>query len=134
MIRITPASPSIVAAKNNQPKPESSSTYGVVISACNLCLQALELRVVDDALRSQVGELRDLVGGTAAHRAADVLACGRVLCLRHLHRVLVHLAAARDQVDEDTEVGQHDDEDRPQCLAPAAEFGTAEDVREDGDQ
>ena len=48
--------------------------------------------------------------------------------------VLLHLAAPGDQVHEHAEVRQHDDEDRPERLAPTRQVRAAEDVAEDDDQ
>ncbi len=51
-----------------------------------------------------------------------------------LRRVLGHLVAAGDEVDEHAEVRDDDDEDHPQRLGPAGEVVAAEDVAEDDDQ
>src|SRR5215212_9817684 len=90
-----------------------------------LGLQLLELALVDGpGVQQRLGR-RDLVGAAALTRVRrrdrpDV----RLLPLLHLCLSLEgafgHAAAARDQVDEASEEGQEDDEQRPHRLAEAA--------------
>src|SRR5918994_732725 len=85
-------------------------------------LGPLELVLADRASVTKVCEPSDLVGRSTTSRAGnvlDVLTKRGLLRLRVAHSVLLDLVAAGDQVNEDAEVGQDDDEYRPQGLAPA---------------
>src|SRR5436190_11039589 len=68
-----------------------------------LLLQALELRLVDHSLGSEVGQLAQLVRRTRpvlGDGALDVLPCRSVLGTRCLGSVLGHLVAPRYEVNE----------------------------------
>src|SRR5262245_52049683 len=85
-----PATAANPAARASGPASGGSGSAAgcrnAVDSADDLRLQALELRVVDDALLLQVGEPRELVGRApaAAGGVADVLAGGLVVLLGRL--------------------------------------------------
>src|SRR5215468_7861730 len=101
----------------------------------NLGLLALEFLRRDDAAVTQVGQLGELVGRVPRTRGVlDVGAEFPFLLLRLLHGALVHLAAARDQVDQDADQRDEQHENEPQCLRPAGQVPAAEDVDEDIDQ
>src|SRR5512146_90192 len=86
----------------------------------NLGLLALELVGRDDSAVTQVGQLGQLVGRCLRARGLpDVAAELPVLLLRLLHGPLVHLAAAGDQVDQDTDQRDEQHEQEPQRLRPA---------------
>ena len=102
-----------------------------------LGLGLLELCLADNALvrgDRPAGRSRRPRWPVRVHRALDVLAKGGVLSLRVLDGVSLHLATAGDQVHEDPEVGQEDDEYRPQRLGPTGEVLAAENVAEHDDQ
>src|SRR5262249_18914213 len=84
----------------------------------------------------EVRELGDLLSGALLIwcNALYVTANRRLLLCCGLLRVLLHLAAPGDEVDEDPKVGHHDDEDRPERLAPPGQVTAAEDIAEDDDQ
>jgi hypothetical protein len=74
----------------------------------------LELLLADHASVSQVGQPGDLVRGAATVRAHHILNVSTHRCVSLLlNGVFAHLVTAGDQVDENPEVGQNDDEDRP---------------------
>src|SRR5207244_8480014 len=101
----------------------------------DLRLQSLELAVVDDPLVAEIDEMFDLIRRSVRGcGAADVFARGCILRLGLSERVLVHLSAACDQIDEDAEVRKHDHEDRPECLGPTGQVRATKNVGEDADQ
>src|SRR6056297_684070 len=100
-----------------------------------LRLLLFELGVGDHALFLQRRQLRQLVGGARrTGRGADVGLERLLPCRCLLDVALRHLAAAGDQVDEDTEPWQNDDEECPEGLADAAEIAAAEDVDDHPEQ
>ena len=99
-----------------EPAGPSRPVRGAGREASALAFSRGELGVVDHALRLEVGEAGELVGRRSAGcrpPAGCTAALRRVLGLGGLHRVLAHLVAAGDQVDEHAEVRQDDHEDRP---------------------
>src|SRR4029453_1775506 len=107
----------------------------VAVSSCERLL--LDRVVLSLGYRAAVEELLralDLRGGAAARGVAHVLVelCPRGLAA--LEIALGHPGALCDQIDEDTEVGEHDREDDPPGLPPAGEIVAAKDVREDREE
>jgi len=82
----------------------------------------------------QVGELGQLIRRTLRARGLlDILAELPLLDLRVPHLVLVHLAAAGDQVHQDPDQREKQDEDEPQGLGPAGQVMAAEQFDEAAD-
>src|ERR687894_3306523 len=134
-----------IAIASRSPRRGLPAACGVApMSICSVTsperpgLGPLELVLGEHALVAQIGEPGDLADRTAAvGTARDVLhvvAEGGLSGGRFSRRVFVHLPTPGDQVGEDPQIGQHDDEDGPQGLAPAREVGAPEDVAQDGEQ
>ena len=100
-----------------------------------LGLDPVELGLGDRAAVEQLLRLGDLLG--RATRACDRPDLGVHLRLRRLNlreSPLAHSAPLGDQVDEDAEVRQADHEDRPPCLAPAADVVSPKQIAEHDEQ
>src|SRR5215471_19937241 len=104
-------------------------------SGQDLALLAFELVGRDDAPVAQVGQLAQLVRSAFGARSLlDVLTELLLLKLRVLLGVLMHLAAAGDQVHQNPDQREEQDEDEPQRLGPTGQVMAAEKVDEYGDQ
>src|SRR5262249_45706966 len=104
-------------------------------SGQDLGLLAFELVSGDDAPVAQVSQLAQLVRcALRARGLLDVLTKLLLLKLRVPLSVLMHLAAAGDQVHQDPDQREEQDEDEPQGLGPAGQVTAAEQVYEYGDQ
>src|SRR5215469_6043222 len=101
----------------------------------DLGLLALEFLGRNDATVTKVGELGQLIRRTLrAGGILDIAAELLVLGLRVPHLVLVHLAAADDQVHQDPDHRDEQNEYEPQGFGPAGQVMAAEQVDQDGDQ
>src|SRR6516162_6163111 len=101
----------------------------------NFGLSLLELGLGDDATIAQVSELSDLVRTAATARGvAHIFLELLVLGLRLANAPLLHRAAPGNQIYEDAEERQYDDEDEPECLRPATQVFTAENVEDNPEE
>src|SRR3954454_23310514 len=101
----------------------------------DLGLLALDLVGCDNSAVTQVAQLGQLVGRRLRTRGLlDIVTEFPVLLLRLPRGPLVHLAAAGDQVDQDTDQRDEQHEQEPQRLRPTGQVMAAEDIDEDIDQ
>src|SRR5512144_191500 len=131
--------PSTLATAAGGPAGGLDHRSGVVRSESRLArqrlgLELLVLRFRDRAVRLEIGQPRDLLGGARGGDGLDVLAGGGVPPRGILRRMLTHLVAPGDEVHEDAEVRQEDHEDDPDGFGDAPQVAAAEDVGEDHDQ